>query len=114
MHTRLAVALAMLLAISGALPTYAHQTPLPDPLNRNCEQEMAAVAPQTHGGHATVATVIQVDHQHGLLHLETDIGRVLTFATPKDIEEIHEGDQLVVCIADADSAENLPSDTGGA
>jgi hypothetical protein len=114
MHTRLAVALAILLIIGGALPTYAQQTPPPDTLNRNCEQEMAAVAPQTHGGHATVATVIQVDHQHGLLHLETDIGRVLTFATPKDIEEIHEGDRLVVCIADADPAENPSSDTSGA
>lgn len=113
MHTCLAVALAMLLAIGSAPPTSAQQTPPQDTLDKNCEQEMAAVAPQTHGGHATVATVIQVDHEHGVLHLETDIGRVLTFATPKDIEELHEGDQLVVCIADADPVENLPSDTSG-
>jgi hypothetical protein len=68
------------------------------------------VAPQAHGGHTTVATVIQVNHQQGLLHLDTEGGRLLTFATPEDIKDLQEGDQLTVCVADADPAETLLHD----
>ena len=72
---------------------------------------MAAVAPQAHGGHTTVTTVIQVNHQQGLLHLDTDRGRLLTFATSEDIKDLQEGDQLTVCVADADPAGTLPHDS---
>ena len=110
MNMRVTVAVAILLALGSALPTFAQQTPSPSPRERNCEQDIAAIAPEARGGHATVATVIQVDHQHGLLHLDTDRGRLLTFATPEDIADLQEGDQLVVCIASAEPAENLPQD----
>jgi hypothetical protein len=45
-----------------------------------------------------------------LLHLDTDRGRLLTFSTPEDIKDLQEGDQLTVCVADADLAETLPHD----
>lgn len=105
------LAVAMLLTIGSALPAFALLPPPPGTPDSTCEQEMAAVAPQAHGGHTTVATVIQVNHQQGLLHLDTDRGRLLTFATPEDIKDLQEGDQLTVCVADADPAETLPHDS---
>jgi hypothetical protein len=110
MNTRVTVALAILLALGSARPTGAQPTPPPGSHESNCEQDIAAIAPQARGGYAAVATVIQVDHQHGLLHLDTDRGRLLTFATPEDIADLREGDQLVVCIASAEPAENPPQD----
>jgi hypothetical protein len=56
----------------------------------------------------TVATVIQVDHQQGLVHLETERGGVLTFARPEDIVDLQEGDQIQVCLAAAEAEEQLP------
>jgi hypothetical protein len=111
MKMRLAVAVATLLTISSALPAFTQQTPPQGTPDSNCQQEMAAVALPAHGGHATVATVIQVDHQQGLLHLDTALGRLLTFAAPEDIKDLQEGDQLMVCVADADPAETLPHDS---
>jgi hypothetical protein len=109
-NMRLAVAVVTLLTIGSALPAFALPLPPPGTPDSTCEREMAAVAPQAHGGHTTVATVIQVNHQQGLLHLDTDRGRLLTFATPEDIKDLREGDQLTVCVADADLAETLPHD----
>jgi hypothetical protein len=109
-NMRLAVTLATLLTIGSVLLVFAHQTPPPGTHESNCEQEIAAVDPQAHGGHATVARVIQVDHQQGLLHLDTARGRLLTFATPEDIKDLQEGDHLRVCVADADPAETLRPD----
>src|SRR5439155_1974771 len=85
---RLAVAVATLLTIGSALPAFALPPPPPGTPDSDREQEMAAVAPQAHGGHTTVATVIQVNHRQGLLHLDTDRGRLLTFVPPEDIEDI--------------------------
>src|SRR2546427_270813 len=110
MNTRVTVAAAILLALGGARPTFAQQMPPPGSHESNCEQDIAAIAPQARGGYAAVATVIQVDHQHGLLHLDTDRGRLLTFATPEDIQDLREGDQLEVCIASAEPAETQPQD----
>ena len=110
-NMRLAVTLATLLTIGSVLLVFAQQTPPQGTPESNCEQEIAAVDPQAHGGHATVATVIQVDHLHGVLHLDTALGRLLTFATPEDIKDLQEGDELMVCMADADPAETLPHDS---
>ncbi len=111
MNTRLAVTVATLLTIGSAPPAFAQQTSPQDTPDSNCEQEIAAVDPRAHSGHTTVATVIQVDHLHGVLHLDTALGRLLTFATPEDIKDLQEGDELMVCMADADPAETLPHDS---
>jgi hypothetical protein len=110
-NMRWVVAVATLLTIGSTLPAFALPLPPSGTPDSACEQEMATVAPQAHGGHTTVATVIQANHQHGLLHLDTDRGRLLTFATPEDIKGLQEGDQLTVCVADADPAETPPHDS---
>jgi hypothetical protein len=109
MKTLFSLSLAVLLAVGGIVPAWSHHTPLPGGLDdKSCEQDMKALAPHSHGEHVTVATVIQVDHQLGLLHLETDIGRLLTFVAPEEIKDVQEGDQLVVCLAETDPAAPPP------
>jgi hypothetical protein len=111
MRPLFSVSLAVLLAMGSALPTCAQPPLLQDSLDQSCEQSMAALAPRAHQRHAAVATVIQVDHQRGLLYVKTDIGRVLTFVAPAAIQDLQAGDQILVCMADEGPAEALPQDT---
>src|SRR5262245_52264922 len=104
-------ACAALLALGSALPTSAQPSSLQDTLDQSCQHDVAAVVPEAHAGHSTVATVIQVDHQQGLLHLATKEGPLLLAATPEDIKDLQEGDQLPVCIAEATPAEQLADST---
>jgi|RhiMetdeSRZDD1v2_1073273.scaffolds.fasta_scaffold1134807_1 hypothetical protein len=107
MRTLSSWSFAALLALGSVLPASAQPASLQDALDQSCQHDLAAVVPDAHAGHSTVATVIQVDHQRGLLHLDTDHGRLLLAATPEDIKDLQEGDQLPVCIAGADQAETL-------
>jgi hypothetical protein len=111
MRTLYSWSCAALLALGSALPAYAQPGSLQDALDQSCQRDLAAVVPRVHAGHSTVATVIQVDHQQGLLHLDTAEGRLLLVATPEDIKDLQEGDQLPVCIADAHPAERLADTT---
>src|SRR5262249_55446223 len=98
MNTLLSLALTMMLAVGSAALLFAPHPFAQDTPESACTQDTDAAAPQAHEGHATVATIIQVDHQDGLLDLETEIGRVLTLAAPEDIQDLQEGDQIVVCL----------------
>jgi hypothetical protein len=111
MKTLVSLSLAVLLALGGIGPARAQPTPLPDtPDDKSCERDMKALDPHTHGRHVTVATVIQVDHQLGLLHLETDTGQLMAFVAPEKIKDVQEGDQLTICLAETEPAEHLPQD----
>jgi hypothetical protein len=111
MTMRLALVLATLLTVGSAAPIGAQQTPTHDTPKSACAQKTNAATPQANKERATVATVVQIDHQHGVLNLETEIGRVLTFAAPEDIKNLHEGDRIEVYLVEEDSAENLSQDT---
>ena len=111
MNTLLSLSLATLPAVGSAALFFAQQPPAQDMPESACTQNTDAAAPHAHEGRATVATIIQVDHQHGLLDLKTGIGRVLTLAAPEDGQDLQEGDQIVVCLVDEDPAENPRQDS---
>jgi hypothetical protein len=102
---------AALLALGSTLSAYAQPASLQGALDQSCQHDLAAVVPHVHHGHSTMATVIQVDPQQGLLHLDTKEGQLLLSATPEDMKDLQEGDQLPVCIADAAPAERLAEPT---
>jgi hypothetical protein len=110
MNTLLSLSLVTLLAVGSTALLFAQQPPAQDTPESTCTQNTDAAAPHAHEGRTTVATIIQVDHQHGLLDLKTEIGRVLTFAAPEDIQDLQEGDQIVVCLVEEDPAENPRQD----
>jgi hypothetical protein len=95
--------------MNSTFPPFVQAPPLPD-TDQSCEQDMQAFDPQASGARATVATVIQVEPQLGVLKLETEIGPVLLFVAPDKLKNVQEGDQLVVCLAETDPAEEVPSD----
>ena len=111
MNTLLSLSLATLLAVGSAALLFAQRPLAQDTPESACTQDTDAAARQAHEGRATVATIIQVDHQHGLLSLEIEIGRVLKLAAPEDIQDLQEGDQIMVCLVEEDPTENLPQDT---
>src|ERR1043166_6148912 len=110
MRMRLVWALATLLAVGSAAPTFAQQASVHHTSKSACTQGTNTATPQANKEHATVATVIQIDRQHGILNLETEIGRVLTFAAPEDIKNLHEGDRIEVYLVEEDSADDLRQD----
>lgn len=115
MNTLLALAFAMLLAVGSVVPSFAQQSVAQDPSASACPQGTEAAAVQTPQGRLTKATVIQIDRERGLLNLQTEIGRVLTFARPEDMKGLHEGDQIVVyLIVEDDAPENSQPDSTGA
>ena len=111
MTMRLALALATLMAVGSAAPICAQQASVQETSKGACTQETNTATPQANKERATVATVIQIDRQHGILNLETEIGRVLTFAAPEDIQNLHEGDQIEVYLVEEDPADNSRQDT---
>jgi len=111
----LALVFAMLLTVGSAAPSFAQESVTQDTSASACPQGTEATTVQAPQGRPTKATVIQIDRQHGLLNLETEIGRVLTFATPEDMKGLHEGDQIVVyLVVEEDTPENSPPDSTGA
>jgi hypothetical protein len=114
MNTVLTLAFVALLTVGSAAPVFAHQPLAQGSSVSACPQgtKAASAAPE---GRPTTATIVQIDRQHGLLNLETEIGRVLTFATPEDMKGLHEGDQIVVyLVVDEDTPESSPQDAAGA
>ena len=114
MHTLFALAFAILVIVGSAAPSFAQQSVTQDTPASACTQGTEAAAVHPPEGRPTKATVIQIDREHGLLNLQTEIGRVLTFATPEDIKGLHEGDQIVVyLIVEEDAPENSQPDSTG-
>jgi hypothetical protein len=102
----------LMVVSSWVLPAFAHPS-LQDTLDQSCQQDLAAHAPQAHARHAAVGTVLQIDHHSGLLTLKTDIGWVQTFVAPETIQDLQIGDQILVCLAEAESSGQLPPETRG-
>ena len=111
MNTLLSWSLAILLAVGSAAPLFAQPTSAPDTPENACQQDIEVAAPYAPAGRTIVATIIQVDHQQGILTLETEMGRVLAFAAPEDIQDFQEGDPVVVCLVEEDPSQDLLQDS---
>jgi hypothetical protein len=80
-------------------------------LVKRCTEDIAAMDPGAYGRYAIVATVGQVDHQQGLLQLETTLGQIVTMVAPEEVKDLQEGDQILVCIGDTEPAKSLRHDS---
>ena len=99
-----------LLAVGTLVPASAGRPPQAL-LDQSCTQNLATTAPHAHPRHAAVAIVLRVDHTSGLLDVATDSGHIVTFVAPATIQELQEGDQILVCLAEESSAEGLHEET---
>jgi hypothetical protein len=63
---------------------------------------------QESGEDVVIAIVKGVDHRkHGLVYLDSEIGQILTFAPPAELQDLRAGDLLVLHVAGEDLDDNL-------
>jgi len=55
--------------------------------------------------------VTDIDRQHGMVSLDTELGKIVTFAEPEDLQKLHEGDQIVVYIVEEAPNQNRTQDS---
>ena len=93
-----ALAFGLWLVTAMVLPAGAQPTLPQGPPDRPCDQP--ADAADSHGSdeHAITATIKGVDHQQGILELDTKEGRYLLATSPAEIQDLQEGDQLLICL----------------
>jgi hypothetical protein len=98
MKTLAALALGLWLAAGTVLPVGAQPSLSQGPLDRPCDQSPNTADSQGSDEHAITATIKGVDHQQGILELDTKEGRFVLSATPAEIQGLQEGDLLLVCL----------------
>jgi hypothetical protein len=54
--------------------------------------------------------VIRIDRERGVLDLETEAGHVQVVVPPAAVQDLHAGDQLVLCLTDEAPSQNLLQD----
>ena len=98
MKTLPALVLGLWLAAAMVPPAGAQPTLPQGPPDRPCDQPPGAAKPQDPEGHAITATIKGVDRQQGILELDTKEGRYLLTTPPAKIQDLQEGDQLLICL----------------
>jgi len=87
----------------------AAPTPQDRPGNRADQGD--ALKSKIPGATALRAVVTDVDRQHGIVSLNTEIGQIVTFAAPEDLQNLHAGDQIVLYVTDEDQRQERPQDS---
>lgn len=98
MKTLSMFALGLWLAMGTGLPAGAQPTLPQGSPDHPCEQTPGADESQDPDGHPIIATVKEIDHQQGTLELDTEDGRFSLAIAPAEIQDLQEGDQLLVCL----------------
>jgi hypothetical protein len=93
-----ALALGLWLTTGLVLPVGAQPTLPQGPSEHPCGQPPGAVESQGPDGHPITATIKEIDHQQGILELDTKDGRFLLATTPAEIRDLQEGELLLVCL----------------
>lgn len=55
-----------------------------------------AVATQTRGAHSVSGSIRKIDHNTGMINLETEVGVLEVQASPEAVQDWQEGDQVVL------------------
>lgn len=112
MKTLPALAFGLWLVAAMVLSAGAQPTLPQGPPDRPCDQPPGAAESQDSNGHAITATIKGVDRQQGILELDTKEGRYLLPTPPAEIQDLQEGDQLLICLeGDAIEKEDRLADT---
>lgn len=112
MKTLPALAFGLWLVAAIVLPAGAQPTLPQGPPDHPCDQPPGAAESRDPDGHAITATIKGVDRQQGILELDTKDGRFLMATPPAEIQDLQEGDQLLICLeGDAIEGEERLADT---
>ena len=105
------LALAVLLSVDSGVPAMTTSPVPPDTPGAGCEQAPDTAKPQDPEKTAIPATVTGVDWAHGVLNLETEVGRAQVAAPPEVLQDFHVGDQVALCTVDEEPSQNLLQDS---
>jgi hypothetical protein len=105
------LALAVLLSVDSGMPAMTTSPVPPDTPGAGCEQTPDTAKPQDLEKTAIPATVTGVDWAHGVLNLETEVGRAQVAALPEVLQDFHVGDQVALCTVDEEPSQNLLQDS---
>jgi len=99
------------LAVAATNVTGAYTPFLPDPAPSPGDPIPKSVPDASELGEAEeediiIAIVKSIDPIHGLIHLDSEIGQLLTFATPEALQDLHAGDLVVVRVIVEEVEEN--------
>jgi hypothetical protein len=97
MKPLISLSLATLLAIGSTAPASAGQLLQHGSLGGPCELEAGVASPPVQG-EVIVAIIHDIDHQQGLLELDTEFGLLQIQAAPEEIQGLRIGDKLLVQI----------------
>ena len=75
---------------------------LEDKLENRADRGTDTLVPQVPGVTALIAVITDIDREHGVVSLDTELGQIVTFADPKDLQQLHTGDQIVLYVVDED------------
>ena len=70
-----------------------------------------AVAPLVNEPTVVVATVKGIDRLHGIVHLDSEIGRIVATVDPVELQRLHAGDQIIVVVSDEDLKNYVSQDS---
>ncbi len=91
---------ATLLTIGHTAPTWARPA-LPSVASANvCSHGVCAVQKTQEGGFVLRATITRIDYNTGWVDLETEVGKLQALVSPEEIQDLREGDTLIVYIAE--------------
>lgn len=104
------------LMLIGSVSTAAAYALLPQGQDENAARQLpTTLQPQSEEdslpnaetrGNTLVATIRGIDRQHGVLYLQTEFGNMVTWAEPKDLQNLHAGDQVVLYLEEENPKDN--------
>jgi hypothetical protein len=104
------IVLMLVLAVAAATVTGAH-IPLLQKVIPHFSNPIPDVSgSQEDGEDVIIAMVKSIDYQHGLVHLDSEIGQILTFATPEALQDLSTGDLVVVHVVEENVEDNVVQD----
>ena len=101
----------LVLVIVLSLGSAVSAAPTPQDRLGNRADQGDALKSKIPGTTALLAVVTDIDRQHGIVSLNTEIGQIVTFATPEDLQNLHAGDQIVLYVTDEDQRQERPQDS---
>jgi len=96
MKTLCWLVLVTLLSLGSAVSA----APTPKDRLGNRADQGDALKSEVPGATALIAVVTDIDRLHGIVSLNTEIGQIVTFAAPEDLQNLHAGDQIVLYVTD--------------
>lgn len=105
------LAFVVLLSVGSSVLAMTSSPVIPDTPGNTCKQTPTTAKPSSAEKTAIPATVTGIDRAHGVLNLETVVGRAQVIVPSDVVQGLHVGDQVVLCMADEEPSQNLLQDS---